>query len=718
MPDNVPTTTELAATADAATKTAQALDALSISSAQSGDSLNNLGEFTSNTKNAFNAFNTTLSAYGVSLNNSMALTEKQTTQFGLLSAAVLGARTSFNTLHNIDVGGLNTFVDQIGYLTETFTDAKSGIGQLVNFAQQAFGRMVPQTIISQGLSAVKNFVINLAQSADNALRLQNAYIQLSARTGNLSEVYAAAGPNLENLNTLLEKQTALVANAIKTTGLGPEVVQSYYAQLGTIPKALEATVTSSDSASETISLLTASIKIASGTGRNYVDIIEDMKVAFKDYNLTGEEALKFTSRMTEISNKFGTNLDVVRDSLRGTAGVFKMFGNEAEASSRILNNYVGALQSTGLSGDAAVEVVTDMTRAIGNLGIAQKAFLSAQTGGPGGLMGAFQIEKMMREGKIDEVFEKVRTQMQKQFGQIVTLDDASSNPAAAAQMTKQMMILRQGPLGQFAKSDQEAIRILEGFKNRQERKTVTDLSSRIVQDNMSKGTLLQEKSYTELSRIRGILEGARGVADISNLGFMQKSLTAGMGIEGQLSEAQRKSKDNLSLFMTSSGVAGGATAQDYARDIKTRAPIADAGKRAASSITEFYKLFGDIPESMKAPLDALTQAMESGKIINKSTELQLKEDVEKIKTDSKKLPGDYASSRSVGAAVSRATNISSLQRINLAPSNSFVTPSNGNNLEKLGDINVHVTGYCIKCKQEIEGGQQAAAVNPAGVRNY
>src|SRR6185436_911002 len=675
MPDNVPTTTELAATADAATKTAQALDALSISSAQSGDSLNNLGEFTSNTKNAFNAFNTTLSAYGVSLNNSMALTEKQTTQFGLLSAAVLGARTSFNTLHNIDVGGLNTFVDQIGYLTETFTDAKSGIGQLVNFAQQAFGRMVPQTIISQGLSAVKNFVINLAQSADNALRLQNAYIQLSARTGNLSEVYAAAGPNLENLNTLLEKQTALVANAIKTTGLGPEGVQSYYAQLGTIPKALEATVTSSDSASETISLLTASIKIASGTGRNYVDIIEDMKVAFKDYNLTGEEALKFTSRMTEISNKFGTNLDVVRDSLRGTAGVFKMFGNEAEASSRILNNYVGALQSTGLSGDAAVEVVTDMTRAIGNLGIAQKAFLSAQTGGPGGLMGAFQIEKMMREGKIDEVFEKVRTQMQKQFGQIVTLDDASSNPAAAAQMTKQMMILRQGPLGQFAKSDQEAIRILEGFKNRQERKTVTDLSSRIVQDNMSKGTLLQEKSYTELSRIRGILEGARGVA-------------------------------------------GGATAQDYARDIKTRAPIADAGKRAASSITEFYKLFGDIPESMKAPLDALTQAMESGKIINKSTELQLKEDVEKIKTDSKKLPGDYASSRSVGAAVSRATNISSLQRINLAPSNSFVTPSNGNNLEKLGDINVHVTGYCIKCKQEIEGGQQAAAVNPAGVRNY
>jgi len=730
---------DLNATSDAANKTAQALDALASASKNSGDKLNNLGNFALGAKDALGSFNDTLANYGISLNKSMALTEKQTTQFGLLSAAVLGTRESFNNLHNIDTNNLSTLTNQIEYLTTTFTDAKSGIGQLVNFAQQSFGRMVPEAVIRQGISAVKNFVLNMAQSADNALRVQNAYIQLSAKTGNLSEVFAAAGPNLENLNALLEKQTALVANAVKTTGLAPEVVQNYYAQLGTIPKALEANVKSSGSASESISMLTATIKLATGTGRSYADVIDDLKVAFKDYNLTGEDALKFTARISEVSNKFGTNLDVVRDSLRGTANVFKMFGNEAEASARILNNYVGALKSTGLSGDAAVDVVTNMTHAVANLNIAQKAFLSAQTGGPGGLMGGFQIEKMLREGKMDQVFEKIRTQMQKQFGQIVTLDEAARSPQAAAQMTKQMMVLRQGPMGQFARTDQEAMRILEGFRAKQEgRVATTDLSGRVVQESVDKGTAIQEKSYTELSRIRGILEGGRGTADIANLGFMQQSMTAGMGQQTQLSEAQRKSKANLTQFMTVSGVEGGDIAQDYARDIRTRAPIADAGKRAAASVMEFYKLFGDIPQSMQAPIDALKQAIGSGKAINKSAELKLREDIERAKAEAAKKPKaerdramaaikrqeavliDYSPSGVVGAAANRATGVmgAGRQRINVpgAPGNQDgrvgMAPPPG----KLGELTVHIDGYCIKCKREIEGGAQAAAVNPVGMR--
>jgi hypothetical protein len=718
MPTTDPQSPEqIATTADAAKQAALALDIMANSSANTTNKLGDLGSYALDAKSALNSFNSTITEYGISLNNSTALTDKQTTQFGLLTSAVLGTREGFKNLHNIDTGNLSTITDQVIYLTSTFTDAQSGIGQLVNFASQAFGKMVPQAVINQGISAVKGFVLNLVQSADNALRVQNAFIQLSAKTGNLSEVFAAAGPNLKNLNALLEKQTALVANAVKTTGLAPEVIQNYYTQLGTIPKALESNVKSSGSAANSVSMLTASIKVATGTGRTFTDVVDDMKLAFKDYNLTGEDALLFTTRISEISNKFGTNLDVVRESLRSTAGIFKMFGNEAEASSRILNNYVGALKSTGLSGDAAVEVVTSMTHAVSNLSIAQKSFLSAQTGGPGGLMGGFQIEKMLRDGKLDEVFEKVRTQMQRQFGKIATLDEASNSPQAAAQLTKQMMVLRQGPLGQFAKSDQEAIRILEGFKAKQEGRSMPgELSSRVVQQTMDKGTAIQEKSYTELSRIRGILEGGRSAADIANLGFTQRGLTAGMGSPFELSESQRKSKQNLSLFRKTNEVAGGKLSQNYARSIETRSPTDNTNKRAAESIKEIFKLLEDIPQSMRAPLDALNQAISSNKTINnRIAEEQLKKDIDQAKATAE----NYSSSGAVGAAANRATGINNAAR--------RATTNNGSGqsgirsvaaqgpVPKLGELTVNITGYCIKCKREIDGGQQAAAVNPASM---
>lgn len=742
MPDQQ-TPEELQATADAANQTTDALNKQAVAADKAGVSLNNLDEFALGAKNAFSAFSNTLTSYGLNIRNISSFTEQQTNLLGLLTTAALGTKTAFDNLGNIDTSKLSTFSDQLDYLRSTFTDAQSGIGQLVNFAQKAFNTMVPTTVIAQGIGAVNAFVNNLAKSADNALRVQNAYIQLSARTGNLSEVYAAAGPNLENINALIEKQTALVNNAVQTTGLLPKTVQEYYSQLGTVPKALEATVKTGQGSSDTMSMLTASIKAAVGTGRSFSDVVDDMKIAFKDYNLTGEDALKFTTRISEISNKFGVNLEEVRRSLRGTADTFKMFGNEAEGAVRILNNYVGALKTTGLSGDVAVDVVTNMTGAINNLGIAQKAFLSAQTGGPGGLMGAFQVEKMLREGKIDQVFEKVRQTMQKQFGQIINLEEAAKSPAAAAQLTKQIQILRQGPLGQFARTDQEAIRVLEGFRAKQEgRAPTTDLSNKVVQNSIDKGTDIQGKSYTELSRIRGLLEGFRGTADLANLANVQRAATVGTGTPFVETSAQRASKAGLRSSISAAEVAGGVIGQDYGSDIKNKAPINQTAKRALDSIMGFQKMFADIPASMQAPLDALKQSIGSGKMYNTQAELKaLKDEIDQEKAKVAKLPKQerdkalaiirgqenvyrnasayFSAAGGVGAAANRATGLRN--RPGVGPIRSGIPGEEAHAghaaaLGKLGEIMVNITGYCLRCKQEIEGGQQSAAVNPVGAR--
>lgn len=754
--------TDVAALGDAATSAGAALDKLIATSTRTGDTLSTLGSFAHSVRAEFSSFNDAITKWNVSLNNTKNLTEQQTVQLSLFNTAVLGVRDSFTSFSTVGKENINTFADQLQYLEDTFGNTHAAIGKMVQYAKEAFNTMVPTEIIAKGAGAVKTFVEQLAKSADNALRVQNAYIQLSAKTGNLSQVFAAAGPNLEKLNALLEKQTAMIGEAVTATGAAPEVVQNYYSQLGTIPKALEETVKTGTSSNETISMLTASIKLATGTGRDYADVMNDLKIAFQDYNLTGEPALKFTARISEISNKFGTNLDVVRESLRNTASTFKLFGDQSEGATKILNNYVGALKATHISGDLAIDVVTQMTQAIGSMGIAQKAFLSAQTGGPGGLMGAFQIEKMLRDGKVDEVFEKIRTQMQKQFGKIVTLEDAAKSPAAAAQMTRQMMILQQGPLGKFAKDDQTSMRILEAFKSRAEGKgTPTDLSTKIVQDSVDKGTLVQEKSYTELSRIRGILETGRGATDIANLGYVQKGTTVSAGIPaGEVSSSQAAMQQGLKGTMTRAGVRSGQIGQDLGREIKTKAPVMDVGKRIVSSINEIYMQMKDLPQSMKAPLDALKNVIKSGKTRDWSESAKgLEDEIARAKVDAAKKPKEerdkimaavnkeeqilkamkedkmaisrdpqaarkvsdfrkYAGASEVGVAAGQVAGMTRTGAggLHLGKDAGAVRDHKMAAVsEKMGDVFVHVTGYCIKCKQQIDGGDQVASLNPAGV---
>jgi hypothetical protein len=56
---------------------------------------------------------------------------------------------------------------------------------------------------------------------------------------------------------------------------------------------------------------------------------------------------------------------------------------------------------------------------------------------------------------------------------------------------------------------------------------------------------------------------------------------------------------------------------------------------------------------------------------------------------------------------STATQSAANQTASTRPAIATTTPMSG-------DITVHVTGYCIRCKNEIDGGQQAASLNPAG----
>lgn len=636
MAEGDPQTPDMTAAAQSAEEAAVALNTLQQSANNAHESINSLNSATSFARDMFSKFETALNGYNMSLKNVGTLTDQQAAQFGFLTSSIIGARKAFDGLGTIDTGNLRTVKDQIEELKHTISNSPmfDTVSKQVNaFTASLTNLGLPANEVKkaaiEGMVGLSKYAESFLESADNGLRLQNVMIQLAARTGTLGDIYRKAGEDLGDINSLLAQQNAIIAETVRATGLNEKQVESYYAALGTVPRALEENITGLAGANSSTNMLTATIKLATGTGQKYEEVIGDLRSAFKEYGMVGETALTFTARFSEISNKFGIELEDVRTHLMGAASAFKTFADAGTAAGRmseslagIMNDYVGELKNSGMSGEHASKVIKDMTDSVAGLSVAQKAFLSAQTGGQGGLMGAFQIEKMMREGKIDEVFDKVRNSMQKQFGKIVTLDEAASSPAAASQLQKQMLILQRGPLGGMVKSDQDAYRLLETFRAKQEGRAAPDQGARGLdpqgmQHAIERGTSIEEKSYTQLTAINANIAAIRRAADIPSLGVVQKAGTASTGSStflGADSSAQMAMRSNLQMGMATASEHGGAMATDYKSQIRGVAPInVDAmGTAAVDAVNSFQDWFKQIPTSLRAPLDTLKQAVMSG----------------------------------------------------------------------------------------------------------
>lgn len=619
------------------TETAEDLRETTEASNNLSNAFNELGGFAGKAKSALGTLQQSLESAGVKLENISTLTEKESQQLGFATTVALGASDAFKQMGDVDTTGLNLFGKQVEDLEKilisgnnAFSDGVHAAKKLAETISSATGLAFPADLISKGATAVGKYAMGFLQSADNALRLQNAVIQLSARTGELGGIMTTAGDELQNMNAILAEQDNMLNNTVKATQLSKEQVVSYYTQLGAVPKALSAIVSRSNEAGDTTSMLTATIQMATGSGRKYADILADVHEAFRMYGVTGEEALKFTARSSEISQKYGVELEDIRKGLKEGAAAFKMYGAAGDDAARmlqgassIMNQYVGALQASGLSGAEAASTVMDMTQKLGKLTIAQRGFLSAQTGGPGGLMGAYQIEKLMKEGKIDEVMEKVRNTIMKQTGKIVTVEEAATSPEAAARLTRQRMMLQQGPLGAFAKDEQSASRILEAFKKRETGEiAVSGLKENIVQDTMKTGLKFQETSASELGNIRGILESMRSAAGITNLGTLQQTIGARTGTPAHLPGTSQESRmqERRRRLLDKNIRLGGEDARNWAETKGTAGGVSD---RTAEYQVRNLGAAGDViknlGEVLSVPTAKLLRTMASNSAEAKKT---------------------------------------------------------------------------------------------------
>ncbi len=633
MADPLDPTPDTAAMAEEAAK---ALNAQNQATNDVVQSMNTLNGVSSVARNMFSALNTTMNGYGLSLDKIGSLTDKQAAQFSILTTSIIGTRKAFDGLSGIDPGNIRTFLNQFEEFqtnldnSPAFGTVKEKIKAVTDMLGSASAPIKDVKNAAQGgLDGLTKYARSFFEAADNGLRLQNVLIQLAGRTGNLGEIYKKAGDNLSDMNSIMAHQNAIISETVKATGLNEKTVEQYYTALGMVPKALSENITGLSSTAKSTNMLTATIQLATGTGRKYEEVISDLHTAFKDYGLVGEDALKFTNRFSDVSTSFGVELEDVRTNLLGAASAFKSFtdagasaGKMSEGLSGIMNDYVGALKNTDMTGQDAMRVVKGMTDSIAGMSVAQKAFLSSQTGGPGGLMGAFQIEKDLREGKIYKVFDKVRQTMQKQFGKIVTLDEAANSPAAASQLQKQMLLLQKGPLGSMAKSDQDAYRILESMRAKQDGKSPADMGARGLDPNslsksIERGAAIESKSKTPVSVVNENVAAIRRAADVIALNVVQKGGTAGLGAKdflGADTQEQINFREKLNTNMTRGSERAGALNEDFKTQGANSSPYVNrVGTATVDAVNDTRSMMDQIAGAVKAPMDTVKQMLDLSK---------------------------------------------------------------------------------------------------------
>lgn len=375
---------------------------------------------------------------------------------------VLALTTQFDAFKGLSVAG-GTVVNTMG---DSFDQLITRFGGWEKLSAKLAGSGL-SNIVSMGEKGAKIFL----DSASNAQHLETAYINLQAATGNLSNVYNQNHELTARLSDQVARYGVQLANTSAITGQNIKTVSDFAAKLGTVGFALTDVIRTGTGAGDTTDLLTASMTLARGAGRDTADVLAAMTLAYEDLGVAqgpvtdgAQKGANVFALMSEASKTLGLRFVDTEGFLTTVAKEFKLVGDNTEGATRILEKFTGSLQSTGLTAKQSIEVITNMVTSMNKLEIGTKALISARSGGPGGLQGAFQVENLLREGKTDQVADMLLKSFKQQAGgRIYTQQEAGESPQAAAQFMRQRELLKSSAFGGLAKDDQSATRLLEAI---------------------------------------------------------------------------------------------------------------------------------------------------------------------------------------------------------------------------------------------------------------
>jgi hypothetical protein len=391
-------------------------------------------------------------------------------------------------------------------------DAAEGTSAKINESFMAMIKLIDPELTK---TKTAQYLASLSAYADAGKRFEMGLVMSAAATGQLADVIGTTGQNISDLSLRSEAFSDMTVKIGNASGFSAAQVAKYAKELMTIPGALVDADKPGNIAGQTIHYLDAAMKVAAGTGQTFEQVMEDLTFSFETMGVKGEPALEFAARMQNASQAMGIPLKFVKQYAVEAASAFTLFADDTKAAAEmgqsainIMGRLGPALQQSGLGPKAIGDIVKGVTDGIARMDTAQKAFLSAQTGGPGGLQGAFQIDQMLAEGKIDQVFDKVRqNMMQKLGGPIVTRAEAAASPEAAAQFQKQIMFMMSPAMGGLAKDQASAVKLLEAMvSGKAEAPEALQDKDKALRDALDRGTKLQDRGNNILIRIANASE--------------------------------------------------------------------------------------------------------------------------------------------------------------------------------------------------------------------
>lgn len=430
----------------------------------------------------------------------------------VFSAMLSGNRQNVDALGKVG-DGVSTVVASLGLMALGTTDAFGGlndsskisISNLAGF-NDVFNKtlgLVLQKINFPLSGEINKFVPIATKAIDTTNNLETSLLALHAQAGDLTTTLDKTQSSYGNLTKFTDEYTAAIARTALQTGQSVASVVNYSGQVLKVPGLYNEIIKTP--LGENLSFTEAALKATSGTTQDFGETLSIAKTQMLNFNESGEKSLELLSRMYSVSQSLGTPFEYIDSQVKMVAEQFRFLGDNTQGALTIFNSLGDGLKNSGIGPKAISEIVGDVTGSIGKLDIAQKSFLSAQTGGPGGLQGGYQIEELLANGKIDEVYKKLESTLKDEFGgKITTRKEAATNAGDASQYTKEVAFLTQGPFGQIVKSSEEAAKLLEGFKTGKTTPTIAPTENQLqagLSKTLDAGTSLQQSQYTELQKI-------------------------------------------------------------------------------------------------------------------------------------------------------------------------------------------------------------------------
>lgn len=381
------------------------------------------------------------------------------------------------------------------------------------------------------------------EAGDRAINLENSILANAAAAGDLHSVLNLIEPTLESLQGESVSWSETTFRVAQATGMSTRQISNYAQSLAQIPGALRENIQVSGGVDSSMNQLEASVKLATGTMQSHAEVSNQLVTLYRNLGTTGTEAHQVIARIARAAQDLEIPMDIVRQYTLQTADAFKFLGDNAQGAISILANMRTALNESGLGPQAIADLTRGITQGIERMDIAHKAFISGLTGGPGGIAGGLEIDMLLQQGRIDQVFDMVQQAMASQFGgQPITLDEAVQTPALAQEFYKQVAFLRD--VAGIAADDRQAYRILEAMKagGTAEFQEAVAAPEDALEQAVDLGTQIQERQFNVVTSISNTLERMSQLQAIGTFALVRQTV----GVEGQealLTEIMRTSSD-------------------------------------------------------------------------------------------------------------------------------------------------------------------------------